>query len=149
MKKAPIGLMIILFIFTLTLGGCKAETAATSKVEAVPKDTQSADTQTTAPQATDDQSADAQATDAQASDTLPVFTLEELSKYNGKDGMAAYVGYEGKVYDVSKIKAWKNGIHQGKYEAGQDLTDVLNNLAPHSPSNLTDNAPVVGTLEQN
>lgn len=135
MKKAPIGLMSILIILMLTLAGCTAETTATPQTPATPQ--------------TDIAPADAQASDVQTADTLPVFTLEDLSKYNGKDGVAAYVGYEGKVYDVSKIKAWKNGIHQGKYEAGQDLTDVLNNLAPHSPSNLTDNAPIVGTLEQN
>ena len=135
MKKLPLGLMSILLIFMLTLAACTAETTVSSN-----------GTGSTADQA--QAATDAQVTDTQVADTLPVFTLEELSKYNGKDGMAAYVGYEGKVYDVSNIKAWKNGIHQGKYEAGQDYTDVLNNLAPHAPTNLTDNAPIVGTLEQ-
>ncbi len=82
-----------------------------------------------------------------AAENLPVFTLEELAKYDGQNGNPVYVGYEGKVYDVSKIEAWKTGTHQGKVKSGQDLTDVLNNEAPHSSKNLTDNAPVVGLLE--
>jgi len=80
-------------------------------------------------------------------EALPVFTAEELAKYNGKDGNSAYVAYEGKVYDVTNIEAWKNGIHQGRFEAGKDYTDVLNNQAPHSSDNLTKNAPIVGLFE--
>lgn len=80
-------------------------------------------------------------------EALPVFTAETLAKYNGKDGNAAYVAYEGKVYDVTNIEAWKNGIHQGRFEAGKDYTDVLNNQAPHSSDNLTKNAPIVGLFE--
>ena len=80
-------------------------------------------------------------------EALPVFTAEELAKYNGKDGNAAYVAYEGKVYDVTNIEAWKSGIHQGRFEAGKDYTEVLNNEAPHSSDNLTKNAPIVGLFE--
>jgi len=29
------------------------------------------------------------------------FSLSELSKYNGKENMPAYIAYKGKVYDVS------------------------------------------------
>lgn len=87
-------------------------------------------------------------TEAESPDpTLTVFTPEELSKYNGKEGNPAYVAYEGKVYDVTNISAWKNGIHQGRFEAGKDYTDILNNDAPHSSSNLTDKAPIVGTYD--
>ena len=81
------------------------------------------------------------------SESLPVFTAEELAKYNGKSGNPAYIAYKGKVYDVTNIKAWKGGIHQNEFEAGKDYTDILNNKAPHSAKNLTDNAPVVGTYE--
>jgi len=80
-------------------------------------------------------------------EALTVFNAETLAEFNGKDGKAAYVAYEGKVYDVSNIAAWKNGIHQGKFEAGKDFTDILNNEAPHKPTNLTDNAPIVGVYE--
>lgn len=82
-----------------------------------------------------------------AESDLPIFNAEELAKYNGKDGNRAYVAYEGKVYDVTDIPAWKGGVHQNRLEAGKDYTDVLNNDAPHSANNLTDNAPVVGIYE--
>ena len=88
-----------------------------------------------------------EATESTLDESLPVFSAETLAEYNGKDGKAAYVAYEGKVYDVSEIKAWKDGIHQGKFEAGKDYTEVLNNDAPHKPTNLTDNAPIVGLYE--
>lgn len=82
-----------------------------------------------------------------ADEALPVFTLEELAKYDGQNGNPVYVGYEGKVYDVSNVEEWKTGTHRGRIKAGQDLTDVLNNEAPHSSQRLKDNAPIVGILE--
>jgi len=82
-----------------------------------------------------------------AEEMLPVFTLEELAKYDGQNGNPVYVGYEGKVYDVSNVEEWKTGTHRGKIKSGQDLTDVLNNEAPHSSQRLKDNAPIVGVLE--
>ncbi|WP_290068715.1 cytochrome b5 domain-containing protein, partial [Lactobacillus intestinalis] len=45
------------------------------------------------------------------------FTLEELKKYNGKNGNPAYIAVNGKVYDVTNNPHWKNGEHHG-YEAG-------------------------------
>lgn len=51
------------------------------------------------------------------------FTLAELSKYNGKNGMPAYVAVSGKVYDLSSV--FRNGYHQGHY-AGADLTNWFN-----------------------
>jgi len=118
MKKSNIGRILGILIFAVVLSACAANSTISEGEN-----------------------------EAAAIEDLPTFTLEELAKYNGKDDMPAYVGYEGKVYDVSKIKAWQNGIHQGKYEAGQDLTEILNNVAPHSPSRLIDNAPLVGRLE--
>lgn len=61
---------------------------------------------------------------------LPEFTLVELSRFDGKNGRPAYFVYDGKVYDVTKSKAWKNGIHPGQHAAGQDLTEKLIG-APH------------------
>lgn len=52
------------------------------------------------------------------------FTLEELKKYNGKNGNPAYIAVNGKVYDVTNNSHWKNGEHHG-YEAGNDLTEPL------------------------
>lgn len=55
---------------------------------------------------------------------------EELHTYNGKDGKTACISYKGKIYDVSKSKAWKNGVHMGRHQAGNDLTEYLPQ-APH------------------
>jgi len=59
------------------------------------------------------------------------FTLEELAKYNGKNVKAAYVAYQGIVYDVSNSDLWKNGDHKG-HSAGKDLTEEINKAA-HGP----------------
>ena len=92
--------------------------------------------------------AETEVTETEVAETeLPVFTAKDLLKYNGKEGNPAYVAYEGKVYDVTGIAAWNNGVHQGKFEAGKDYTEILNNEAPHSSTNLTKNAPIVGTFE--
>lgn len=58
-----------------------------------------------------------------------VFTAQELAAFNGKDGKKAYYAYEGKVYDVTGSKLWKDGEHYG-LQAGTDLTGKLEG-APH------------------
>lgn len=60
---------------------------------------------------------------------------DELKKYNGKDGMPAYIGYKGKVYDVTDSDFWKNGKHMGRFQAGEDLTDSID-LSPHGEKNI-------------
>jgi predicted heme/steroid binding protein len=61
------------------------------------------------------------------------FTREELSRYNGKDGAPAYVGYRGIIYDVTGSFLWNEGRHQALHGAGEDLTDALDRDAPHGP----------------
>jgi len=72
------------------------------------------------------------------------FTEEELAHYNGKKGKPAYVGYKGKVYDVSASFLWKDGTHQVLHSAGVDLTVALEQ-APHGADALK-KFPVVGIL---
>lgn len=79
-----------------------------------------------------------------SADTSHVFTLDELSQYNGKDGQPAYVAYNGVVYDVSNHPTWTGGSHYGK-TAGTDLTNEISR-SPHGDSVIA-NLPVVGTLE--
>jgi len=78
---------------------------------------------------------------------LKTFTLEELAEYDGKNGNPAYIAIEGKVYDVSKVPQWQEGIHAGKFQAGKDYTKELKQTAPHSASKM-DDIPVIGTLAE-
>lgn len=80
---------------------------------------------------------------ASPSSGLPTFTAAELAKYDGKNGNPAYVAVNGVVYDVSNVPEWKNGIHQGRFQAGQDLSEAIKQ-SPHGTSKL-DMVPVVGT----
>ena len=59
-------------------------------------------------------------------------TLQQLSRFDGKEGRPAYIAYQGKVYDVSHSFLWKEGRHQVLHEAGKDLTGALES-APHGP----------------
>ncbi|WP_022851887.1 DUF2231 domain-containing protein [Limisalsivibrio acetivorans] len=56
---------------------------------------------------------------------------EELSKFDGKEGRKAYVGFKGKVYDVTESRLWKEGQHVKRHYAGRDLTEDLEK-APHA-----------------
>lgn len=55
---------------------------------------------------------------------------EELQNFDGKEGRKGYVSHEGKIYDVTESKLWKNGKHAGKHFAGMDLSEALKS-APH------------------
>lgn len=48
-------------------------------------------------------------------------TLQELAKFNGKDGNPAYVAVNGVIYDVTNNAAWAAATHFGM-TAGKDLT---------------------------
>ncbi len=73
-----------------------------------------------------------------------VFTAQELSKYNGKDGAKSYTAFEGKVYDVTDSKLWALGEHFG-LQAGIDLTEKMKD-APHGPE-VFSGFTIIGTLE--
>ncbi len=71
------------------------------------------------------------------------FTVSELSKFNGKNGSPAYVGYKGKIYDVTESYQWSEGDHLG-HEAGKDLTELME-TAPHA-EDVMERFKVVGIL---
>ena len=73
------------------------------------------------------------------------YTREELEGYNGKNGKI-YIAYQGQVYDVTDSSLWEGGNHQGLHDAGQDLTEAIDE-APHGPETFKD-YPVVGTLKK-
>src|SRR5690554_13075 len=72
-------------------------------------------------------------------------TIDELKKYNGRNGTKAYVAYKNKVYDVTGSPFWEEGEHEGVHFAGADLTTQLSG-APHGDE-VFKGFPVVGTLE--
>lgn len=81
-----------------------------------------------------------------------IFTTETLATFNGQNGNASYVAYEGIVYDVTESPLWVNGVHRPAFiggfvevKAGRDLTVWLT-FAPHGVENIK-RFPVVGSLE--
>ena len=86
----------------------------------------------------------AAATTAASSQAGLELTLEELAKFNRKDGNPAYVAVDGIIYDVSASPAWKNGGHNG-FEAGKDLTNEIKTISPHGVVKL-ENVPEVGRI---
>ncbi len=74
-----------------------------------------------------------------------VFTQAELKKYDGKNGNAAYVAFDGKVYDVTNAEGWKGGQHQG-YAAGVDITEYIK--ASDHGTKVLERLPVVGTYTE-
>lgn len=73
--------------------------------------------------------------------------LDELKGFDGKEGKPAYIGYMGKVYEVTQSKLWKNGRHMNRHNAGGDLSADIQ-AAPHTPEVL-ERVPQVGILEEN
>ncbi|MGL4572959.1 MAG: cytochrome b5 domain-containing protein [Clostridium sp.] len=61
----------------------------------------------------------------EAKSRMREFTLEELSKYDGKDGKLAYVAVNGSVYDVTGVVGFSEGQHFG-IKAGTDGTNSFN-----------------------
>ena len=71
---------------------------------------------------------------------------KDLEQYHGKDGKSAYVAVDGKVYDVSESRLWKNGIHMNRHHAGHELSDSFE-AAPHGKEVLQ-KFPEKGTLKK-
>lgn len=71
------------------------------------------------------------------------FTLEELARFNGKNGIPAYIAINGVVYDVTNNATWAAATHFG-LSAGNDLTNAFNSC--HSGSDILTRLPIVGNL---
>lgn len=69
-----------------------------------------------------------------------IFTIAELAKYNGRNGMPSYVAVDGIVYDMSDVFA--DGAHY-YHAAGKNLTEDF--YARHVKTDIT-KYPVVGKL---
>lgn len=106
-------------------------------------DTTTEEPDTTAPEETTEETTED--ADTQTTEEGQVFTLEDLSEYDGQDGNPAYVAVDGVVYDVTDNEAWEGGEHAGELIAGGDYTEEILE-SPHGESVLED-LPIVGTLE--
>jgi predicted heme/steroid binding protein/uncharacterized membrane protein len=74
-----------------------------------------------------------------------VVKKSEFQQFNGKDGKPTYIAYKSHIYNVSKSKHWKNGVHMNSHMAGEDLTDAFSG-APHGEE-LLEGLETVGILE--
>ena len=71
------------------------------------------------------------------------YSKAQLALRNGQDKEEIWVAYQGKVYDVSPSRLWKNGQHY-EHWAGQDLTHELPD-APHTEA-VFEKFKVIGKL---
>ena len=74
----------------------------------------------------------------------PTYTRAQLALRNGQDKPEIWVAFEGKIYDVSKSRLWRDGKHY-EHWAGQDLTPELAD-APHN-ENVFDKFDQIGILK--
>ncbi len=97
----------------------------------------------------DEEPLEPEQTPQEGSELLPnevrVFTIDELSQYNGAGGKPAYVAVNGIVYDVSSVIRWRGGRHFGMV-AGKNLTMNFNACHAGSIEVLT-RLPQVGIIE--
>ena len=71
------------------------------------------------------------------------YTRAQLSLRNGVDKDDIWVAFEGKIYDVTNSKLWRNGKHY-EHWAGQDLTPEMSD-APHAEK-VFDKFKIIGIL---
>jgi predicted heme/steroid binding protein len=95
---------------------------------------------------TADEASMSESTEATDDSELPEMTLDELSKFNGKDGQPVYVAVDGIVYDFTHLDKWKTGQHMGQHDAGQDLSDAILK-SPHGKKILERAIPVATLVE--
>jgi len=67
----------------------------------------------------------------------------QLSLYNGQDKPKIYVGFQGKIYDVTGSRYWHKGMHY-EHWAGQDLTEEMAD-APHAEE-VFERFPIIGEI---
>ena len=137
------GSMIVLAGCSSAAGTETTKTGASQTTVSTAAGATTAAATTTAAGATTTAAATATAAETTAAATQKVFTLDELKTYDGQNGNPAYVAVSGIVYDVTNVKGWNNGSHQGM-TAGTDLTSEIGN-SPHGTSAL-DGLTIVGTL---
>jgi len=77
---------------------------------------------------------------------LKTFTPEELRHFDGADAKPIFVGYKGKVYDISTSPLFQGEKRMRCHIAGKDLTKDIE-IAPHG-EDLIFKFPLVGRLKE-
>lgn len=77
------------------------------------------------------------------SDEIPSYSRSQLALRNGQDRDEIWICFQGKIYDVTDSRMWRNGKHY-EHWAGQDLTDEFAD-APHG-ERVFEKFEVVGLL---
>jgi predicted heme/steroid binding protein len=75
-----------------------------------------------------------------------LLTVEELRQFDGTEGKPIYLGYQGKVYDISASPLFQGEKKMRCHIAGKDLTKDIE-IAPHG-EDLVFKFPVVGRLKE-
>ena len=75
---------------------------------------------------------------------LEVFTISELSKYDGTSGNLAYIAVNGIIYDVTNNPAWAAATHFG-LKAGKDVTAAF--ASCHANQKILSKLKPVGRLQ--
>ena len=75
---------------------------------------------------------------------LKVFSISELSNYDGMNGNPAYVAVNGTVYDVTNNSAWAAATHFG-LKAGTDVTEPF--ASCHAAKDILSELSMVGRLQ--
>lgn len=71
---------------------------------------------------------------------------DDISSKDGKNGNSSHVIYDGKIYDVTDSKLWKNGSHLNRHQAGEDLTKFMS-MAPHG-TEVFEKFECIGEIEE-
>jgi 2-oxoglutarate/2-oxoacid ferredoxin oxidoreductase subunit beta len=77
-------------------------------------------------------------------ESLTSFTLQELQRHDGTEGRPIYIGYQGRVYDLSASPLFQGAQRMRCHIAGKDLTHEID-VAPHG-EDLVFKFPLVGRL---
>jgi len=62
---------------------------------------------------------------------MTTITRQELQRHDGDQELSMWVAYSGKVYDVTDCPKWRSGLHENEHFPGQELTEELDENAPH------------------